>query len=382
VTGSRAEYGLLYWLLREIKEDPNLELQLMVTGMHLSPEFGLTYQKIEQDGFIIDAKVEMLLSGDSPAAISKSIGLGLIGFADAFKALNPDIVVLLGDRFEIFAAAQAALVAHIPIAHISGGEITENALDDAIRHSISKMSYFHFVSAEAYRKRLIQLGEDPSRVVNCGDPGLENIRRLKMLSRKELSKKLKVDLSAPFFLVTYHPETPTAASPAGSVHELFSALDLFPRYRVIITKANADEGGRLINTLVDRYAELHQGRVFTFLSLGPLNYLSAMRHCEAVIGNSSSGIVEAPALLKATVNVGSRQAGRLMAKSILSCGNHREEIAKAIRHALSDDFRRSLKSAESLYGYGKTSVFIKDFLKKAELKSVKKRFYDLPDFSR
>ena len=378
VTGSRAEYGLLYWLLREIQDDPALQLQLLVTGMHLSPEFGLTYQKIEQDGFVIDAKVETLLSGDSATAVSKSMGLGLIGFADAFQRLTTDIVVVLGDRFEILAAAQAAMVARIPVAHISGGEVTEGGIDDAIRHSLTKMSHFHFVSAEPYRRRVIQMGEDPARVMNCGDPGLENIHRLKLLDREELTKALGFDLTGPFVLVTYHPETLTGVSHADAVTSIFAALDRFLQYRVVITKANADVGGRLVNQLIDDFVRLRSGRVYASSSLGQVNYLSAMRHCEAVIGNSSSGIVEAPALHRATVNIGSRQTGRLMAESIVSCGHGCEEIVQAIQRATSKNFQDRLPRTTSLYGLGRTSIFIRDYLKTAALDSVIKHFRDWP----
>lgn len=379
VTGSRAEYGLLYWLLREVRDDTAFELQIVATGMHLSHEFGLTYQQIERDGFVIDAKVEMLLSGDSATAIAKSMAIGLIGLSEAFERLRPEVVVLLGDRFEIFAAAQAAMVARIPLAHISGGEVTEGGLDDAIRHSLSKMSYFHFVSAEPYRLRVIQMGEDPARVINCGDPGVERLARTKMLSREPLSSAIGFDVSGPFFLVTYHPATLIAQQAnVDTVQQLFAALDEFPDHRVVITKANADEGGRSINDLIDRYTAEHAGRVHASASLGQLNYSSAMSHCDAVIGNSSSGIVEAPALRKPTVNIGDRQKGRLMASSIISCGNQHAEIAGAIRRAMSREFQESLTQTESLYGSGKTSVIIKDTLKTADLSSVQKAFYDAP----
>jgi UDP-hydrolysing UDP-N-acetyl-D-glucosamine 2-epimerase len=376
VTGSRAEYGLLRWLMTEIKQDADLELQLLATGMHLSPEFGLTYQQIEQDGFVIDAKVEMMLSGDSATAITKSMGVGLIGCADAFARLKPDVVVVFGDRYEIFAAAQAAMMARIPIAHISGGEITEGGIDDAIRHSLTKMAYFHFVSAEPYRQRVIQMGEDPERVWNCGDPGVENMHRLEPLSRTELSAALGFDLGGPFFLVTYHPETLTGVSNAEAMSALFAALDLFPAHRVVITKSNADEGGRMMNQMIDRYAAGQPDRVFVSMSLGQLNYSSAMRHCDAVVGNSSSGIVEAPALRKPTVNIGDRQTGRLMASSVLSCRHDRASIAEAVHEALSPAFRQRLPETESLYGHGRTSTFIKDQLKRVALTGVVKRFYE------
>ncbi len=364
--------------MQEIRDDAALQLQLLVTGMHLSTEFGLTYRQIEADGFAIDARVEMMLAGDSATSIVKSLAVGLLGCGDALDRLKPDVVVVFGDRYEIFAAAQAAMMARIPIAHISGGEITEGGIDDAIRHSLTKLAYFHFVSAEPYRQRVIQMGEAPDRVWNCGDPGVENMHRLVPLSRAELSAALECDLSGPFFLVTYHPETLTGVSNADTVSELFAALDCFPTHRVVITKSNADEGGRLINQQIDRYAAAQPGRVFASVSLGQLNYSSAMRHCAAVVGNSSSGIVEAPALRRPTVNIGDRQTGRLMAASVLCCGHDREAIGAALRQALSPAFQAALPYTQSLYGHGRTSTFIKDQLKHAALTSVVKQFHDRP----
>ncbi|MFA7238482.1 MAG: UDP-N-acetylglucosamine 2-epimerase [Sulfuricellaceae bacterium] len=379
VTGSRAEYGLLYWLMKEIQADPELQLQIIATGMHLSPEFGLTYQAIEADGFAIDAKVEMLLSSDTAVGIAKSMGLGMIGLADALDRLRPDILVVLGDRFEILAASQAALVANIPIAHISGGEITEGAIDDSIRHAISKLSNFHFVAAESYRKRVIQMGESPERVVNCGDPGLDNFERLKLLSKKELGESLGFQLSAPTFLVTYHPATLGHVAPEKGMEELIQALDRFPQAKVILTKPNADAGGRILSRMVDAYAAANPERVLAATSLGQLRYLSAMRHCDAVVGNSSSGIVEAPAIKKPTVNIGNRQTGRLMAESIINCREDADEIAQAIALALSDEFERKLAETESLYGNCDASAQIKRYLKEVSLgSSSAKHFYDLP----
>jgi UDP-hydrolysing UDP-N-acetyl-D-glucosamine 2-epimerase len=377
VTGSRAEYGLLFWLIREIADDPGLELQLVVTGMHLAPEFGYTVRLIEQDGFLIAGKVDLLVSGDSPTVISKSIGLGVIGFADHFERLKPDVLVVLGDRFEVFAAAQAAMVARIPIAHISGGEITEGGIDDVIRHGLSKMAYFHFVSAEPYRRRVIQLGEHPSRVMNFGDPGVESVVRAEPMGREELSEALGFELGGPFFLVTYHPETLGDASPDAAVGELLTALDRFPDHRVVVTKANADAGGRSINAAIDRWAERQQERVFVSASLGQRNYSSAMRHCAAVVGNSSSGIVEAPVMSVATVNVGTRQAGRLMAESIVTCGPARSEIEAAIRQVLAPAFQERLPNIKPVYGQGDTARLIKDFLKSEVVIDLTKTFYDL-----
>ena len=379
VTGGRAEYGLLYWLMKEIQADPDLQLQVIATGMHLSPEFGLTYQAIEADGFAIDARVEMLLSSDTAVGIAKSMGLGVIGFADALDRLRPDIMVVLGDRFEILAASQAALVANIPIAHISGGEITEGAIDDTIRHAISKLSNFHFVAAESYRKRVIQMGESPERVVNCGDPGLDNFERMKLMSKKELEDSLGFSLSEPTFLVTYHPATLGEIAPEKGMEELIKALDRFPQAKVILTKPNADTGGRVLSRMVDAYAAANPGRVFATTSLGQLRYLSAMRHCDAIVGNSSSGIVEAPAIKKPTVNIGNRQKGRLMAESIINCREDADEIAQAIALALSGEFKGKLAGTESRYGNCNASAQIKRYLKEVSLGATSaKRFYDLP----
>lgn len=379
VTGSRAEYGLLYWLMKEIQVDPDLRLQVVATGMHLSPEFGLTYRVIEQDGFNLDAKVEMLLSSDTPVGVAKSVGLGTIGFADVYDRLRPDIVVVLGDRFEILAAAQAAMVAEIPIAHISGGEVTEGAIDDSIRHAVTKMSYFHFVAAEAYRARVIQMGEHPSRVINCGDPGLDNLERLTLLSRDELARELKFPLGSHYFLVTYHPATLGSLDPVSAMQELTTALDRFPHVQIVITKPNADAGGRELGKMVDEYSARHPGRVFACTSLGQLRYLSAMKHCDVVVGNSSSGIVEAPGLKKPTVNMGDRQKGRLRASSIIDCAESAEAITEAIGIALSKEFAQVVSQTESLYGNSNASNQIKDFLKRADCpKRISKRFYDVP----
>lgn len=378
VTGSRAEYGLLYWLMKEIQDDSDLELQVIATGMHLSPEFGLTYRVIEEDGFIINAKVEMLMSSDTPVGITKSIGLGVIGFADVLDRLKPDIMVVLGDRYEILAAAQAAMVARIPIAHISGGEKTEGVMDEAIRHSITKMSHIHFVSAEPYRKRVIQLGETPKMVYNYGDPGLENIKRLKLLNRKELEKSLNFKLGAKNILVTYHPVTLSEKDSGEVINNLFKALDDYPEAKIIITKPNADTGGRVINRMIDEYARRQPDRVYACTSLGQIRYLSVMKYCDVVVGNSSSGIVEAPFMRKPTVNIGDRQRGRLKAQSIIDSDEIFDAIYSAIGKALSPEFQQLLSKFESLYGTGKVSHKIKELLKTVNLEGiVLKAFYDL-----
>jgi len=377
VTGTRAEYGLLFWLMKEIDNDSKLQLQLIVTGMHLSPEFGLTYDVIEKDGFHIDEKVEMLLSSDSTVGIAKSIGLGIIGFADAFARLNPDIVVLLGDRFEILAAAQAAMVARIPIAHLHGGETTEGVIDEAIRHAITKMAHFHFVAAEPYRRRVIQLGEFPQQVMNYGTLGLDNIKRFNLLNKKDFESAINFKLGELAFIVTYHPVTLNEEGIKPYLN-LFEALKQFPHANIIFTKSNADTNGRIINNLIDDFVSNNIKRSVVYTSLGQLRYLSALKHVDVIIGNSSSGIIEAPAFKKPTVNIGDRQQGRLCAKSIINCNNDTKSIVTAIEKALSPSFQKSLKRVKSVYGDGDTSVNIKEYLKTVSLKNIlKKKFYDL-----
>lgn len=377
VTGTRAEYGLLYWLMKEIENDEELELQIIVTGMHLSHEFGLTYKQIEEDGFKINSKVEMLLSSDTPVSIAKSVGLGVIGFADALENLKPDILVVLGDRFEILSVVQSAMIAGIPIAHIHGGEITEGAIDDSIRHAITKMSQLHFVAAEPYRQRVIQLGENPARVFNFGTPGLDNIKRLPLLDREQFQDSIDFSLGKINFLVTYHPVTLNKDS-SKAAEELLYAMDKYPEAKIIITKANADAGGREINRIIDRYAFNQPDRVRAYETLGQVRYLSAIKHCDIVIGNSSSGIIEAPFFKKPTVNIGDRQKGRLRAKSVLDCRENGEEIFETIQKALSPEFYDSLNEIISPYGEGDTSSNIKETLKNTDIQSILiKKFHDI-----
>ena len=380
VTGSRAEYGLLCWLMKEIDADPDLQLQIIVTGMHLSPEFGLTYQQVEADGFTIDVKVEMLLSSDSPVGIAKSMGLGVIGFADALDQLKPDILVLLGDRFEILAAAQAAMVARIPIAHIHGGETTESAFDEGIRHAITKMAQWHFVAAEPYRKRVVQLGEAPDRVFQFGAPGLDHLQHLNWMDRLALETSLTIVLNASIFLVTYHPETLGHKEPVSAMNELLAALDEFPDAAVIFTYPNADTGGRALIKRIDQWVATNTLRAKAFVSLGQQRYLSLMREAAVIIGNSSSGLTEAPALKRATVNIGDRQKGRLKASSVIDASEEKESIVAAITKALSEEFRAGLPSTKSVYGSGEVSRRIKDTLKTVALqgqKALPKKFFDI-----
>lgn len=377
VTGTRAEYGLLYWLMKRLKNDPEVTLQIVATGMHLSPEFGLTVQQIEKDNFFINEKVEMLLSGDTPTAITKSIGLGVISFADAFNRLAPDVIVVLGDRFEIFAAAQAAMIMRIPIAHIHGGELTEGLIDDPIRHSITKMSHIHFTATEEYKKRVIQMGEQPSTVYNVGTLGLEGIKNLTLLNKEDLSKSIGFSLNK-YFLVTLHPTTLENSTAEKQIQVLLDALNEFPEYQVIFTKTNADTDGRVINQYIENYVKENPNKTCVFDSLGQLRYLSAIQHCNAVIGNSSSGLLEVPFFRKPTVNIGIRQGGRLKAESIIECDFDVNNIIKAVNKAVSEKFNKQIQHIELLYGEGNTSEQILNILKQVELENITiKKFYDL-----
>lgn len=378
VTGTRAEYGLLYWLMKEIQADDELELQIIATGQHLSPEFGLTYKNIEADGFAINAKVEMLLSSDSPVGIAKSVGLGTIGFADALARLQPDIMVLLGDRFEALAAAQTAMILRIPIAHIHGGETTEGAIDEAIRHSITKMAQIHFVSEPEYRDRVIQLGENPESVFEVGAAGIDNIVRLKLLSLQDLEKQINFSLDKKFFLVTYHPETLTGKSPVEDLKTLFAVFDEFPEYKLIFTQANSDAGGRIINEQIEAYAKNNKERVLLVKSLGQLRYLSAMKLCAAVVGNSSSGLLEAPVFHVPTINIGDRQKGRKRYPSVIDCNEDKQQLLSAIQSLRDSKFLQKIQSMEIPHTDGKIAVTMKDMLKQAELSNIcQKKFYDL-----
>lgn len=379
VTGSRAEYGLLYPLLKEIKADSELALQLVVTGMHLSPEFGLTYKEIMNDDFQIDEKVEMLLSSDSQVAITKSMGLGLIGFADVFNRLQPDIVVLLGDRYEIMIAAQAAMIANIPIAHLHGGESTEGCVDEAIRHSITKMSHLHYVSTEQYRNRVIQLGEQPDRVFNVGAIGLDNIRQLDFLSKEKFEESIDFKLGKVNFMVTYHPVTLNERGSEELTKQLMVALNHFPQASIIFTKPNADADGRIITHLIDEFVRNNPERTAAFQSLGKLRYLSALNYIDVVIGNSSSGVIEVPMFKKPTVDIGNRQKGRIKGTSIIETAENSEEIINAITRALDPEFRKThVEQSENLYGDGMTAEKIKRSLKYCDLKEIlNKSFYEV-----
>jgi len=378
VTGSRAEYGLLSPLLQEFEKDRDIKLQLVVTGMHLSPEFGLTVEAIERDGYPIEDKIEMQLSSDTPSAITKSMGVGLIGFADAFRRLTPDLVVILGDRYEMLVVAQAAMLATIPIAHVHGGESTQGAIDEAIRHAITKMSHIHFTASEAYRRRVIQLGEHPGRVYNLGAIGLDNIAKLKLLNQEELEDSLQFRLGRVNFLVTYHPTTLGTQSSRELTEQLLQALDEFPDARILFTMPNSDADGKIMARLVDEYVAARSERTALFASLGQLRYLSALSLADVVIGNSSSGIIEAPALGTPTVNIGNRQSGRVKGPTVIDCDTDRASVVTAIRRALASDFRAETIGKASLYGTGNVAPRMKEILKNVQLNGIlHKVFYDL-----
>lgn len=350
VTGTRAEYGLLRWIMRRIADSESLELQVVATGTHLSHQFGYTVEEIRRDGFAIAAEVHMLVSGDVDVAIAKSAGLGLIGFADAFARLAPDMVVLLGDRYEILAAAAAATLMRLPIAHIHGGEASEGAVDDAIRHAVTKMAHLHFVAAAPYGRRVVQMGEDPARVHVTGAVGLDGFLRNTLPDRDALAQRVGLPLNRPLLLVTYHPATLDRHSPLASLGELLSALDEFPEAAIILTKANADAGGAAINAELERWSGERRDRAVLISSLGQTYYLGALREAAAVIGNSSSGLIEAPAAGVPTVNLGHRQDGRLRSASVIDCPEQRSAIASAIRQALDPAFRNTAMQKEPAYG--------------------------------
>jgi GDP/UDP-N,N'-diacetylbacillosamine 2-epimerase (hydrolysing) len=376
VTGTRAEYGLLRWVMQGIKDAPELTLQVVATGMHLSPEFGLTYRDIEQDGFQIDRKVEMLTSSDTSVGIAKSMGLGLIGFADVFHELKPDLVLVLGDRFEIFSAVSAALVARIPVAHLHGGETTAGAYDEAIRHSITKMSHLHFVAAEEYLQRILQLGEQPEKIFLVGGLGVDNIKRLNLLSREGLEDALGFKLSKKNLLITFHPVTLDQSSAEEQMAELLAALGELHDTELIFTMPNADNGGRSLIKMVESFVEKHSN-AHAFTSLGQLRYLSCMSHVDAVVGNSSSGLLEAPSLQKGTINIGERQRGRLQASSVINCEPSKQEIKAALKELYNVNFQKNLHMTVNPYGEGNASKKIVDVIAGFNLQDItKKTFYD------
>ena len=377
ITGTRAEFGLLRPLIALIAKDEELQLQLIATGMHLSPEFGYTLDEIIAAGFVVDKKVECLLSSDSSVGISKSMALAISGFADALETLQPDLVVVLGDRTEILGAVIAAGMANIPIAHLHGGETTEGAYDEAIRHSITKFSHLHFTSTEAYRKRVIQLGEQPEMVFNVGAIGLDAIKNLKLLNKEEFEKSIGFKLKKRNVLITYHPVTLEKEAPIQTFENILQALDELSETGLIFTHANSDKNGRVINKMITEYVEIHRDKAVAFKSLGQLRYLSALQFVDFVIGNSSSGILEVPAFYIPTINIGDRQKGRICNESVINSNNSLEDIEKSITFALNKQFRETIQQQEMLYGNGTAAEKILKVIKEHTIISLKKPFYDI-----
>jgi GDP/UDP-N,N'-diacetylbacillosamine 2-epimerase (hydrolysing) len=376
-TGTRADYGLLKWVMKGIRADPTLKLQIIATGTHLSLDFGLTYREIEEDGFTIDRKLDILTADNTTLGVTKSVGQGVILFADALHELKPDILVLLGDRFEILAAATAALIAGIPIAHLHGGEVTEGAFDDAIRHSVTKMSQLHFVATEAYRKRVIQLGESPERIYITGGFGVDAIHKTKLLSRKKVEEALKFKFGKKNLLITFHPVTLEKNTASLQMTELLKALNSLNDTHLIITMPNADPESRKLMGLI-RTFEVDRPNVRVYNSLGQLLYLSCINQVDGVVGNSSSGLAEVPSFKKGTINIGDRQRGRLKADSVIDCEPKHDQILNAVNKLYSSNFQKTLKNIRNPYGQGNASQILLDVIKRTNLSKInKKSFYDL-----
>ena len=377
VTGTRAEYGLLRWLMDGINKSTKLDLQIVATGMHLSPEFGLTYQEIENDGFKIDRKIEMLVSSDSANGIVKSMGLGMIGFTDALTELKPDLIVVLGDRYEIFTAVTAAMIFRTPVAHLHGGEATEGLIDESIRHSITKMSHLHFVAAEEYKKRVIQLGEQPDNVFLVGGLGIDNIVKLNLLERKDFEKSIDFKLGIKNLLITFHPVTLEKNTSEKQMNEILIALKELKHTHLIFTMPNADTDGRIIFQMIENFVNNHP-HAKSFTSLGQLRYLSCIKHVDGVIGNSSSGLAEVPTFKKGTINIGDRQRGRIKAESVIDCKPTTKSISDAIKKLYSSEFQQKLKTVKNPYGSGGASEAIVKTLENISLKTIlKKKFYNM-----
>ncbi len=379
ITGSRAEYGLLKPLIKRIKKGGRFKLEIIVTGQHLVSQYGLTFREIEKDGFSISKKVKILSAGDSDRSVTQSVALGVSKFGKIFSKERPDLLIVLGDRFEIFAAVSAAYIFKIPIAHLHGGELTSASMDDAFRHAITKMSMMHFVSTPEYKRRVVQLGEDPQRVFSVGAIGIDSIKDMELLSIFELQKQLVFKFGKKNLLVTFHPVTLEGHTSAFQFNELLSALDNFKDLKIIFTKPNADVGSLVISSMIDEYVKLNRHRAKAFISLGTLKYLSLIRNIDAVVGNSSSGIIEVPSFGKPTVNIGNRQRGRIRAKSVIDSKPQKKEILNAIKKALSPEFTKFCKTVNNPYGKGNTAGKIYRVIKNNinSLDNVQKTFYTI-----
>lgn len=378
VTGTRAEYGLLYWLMKGIEADAELELQLIITGMHLSPEFGLTYKEIEEE-FSIDEKIDIDLSDDSPLGIANSMALMQVGATKALSKLQPDILVLLGDRYEIFSAASAALISTIPIVHIHGGETTEGAYDEAFRHSITKMSHLHFTATDAYKNKVIQLGEEPQRVFNVGGMGIESIKRLQLLSKEAFEESIDFKLNKKNILITFHPVTLEVATAKEQFSSLLEAIDELKETNIIFTKANSDTDGKVINQMIDEYVTHNPHKSIAFTSLGQLRYFSALQFIDAVVGNSSSGLLEAPSFKIGTINIGDRQKGRIKAQSVIDAQASILSIRQTFNKLYTTEFQELLVNVTNPYeSQTYPSQTIVQVLKQHDIKNImKKKFYNM-----
>ena len=372
VTGSRADYGLLRWLMQEIKEDPDLELQILATGMHLSETFGSTYKEIESDGFKINEKIAVLSGDDSGLSLAKSISLGISGCAEAFERLKPDLIIVLGDRFEIFAASTAALVLTIPVAHLHGGEVTVGAIDESFRHSITKMSHIHFVAAEEYKNRVIQLGENPELVFNVGGLGVDAISKINLLTKEEFENKRGVSFSKRNLLITFHPVTLEDGSAEKQMNELLSALSELNETTLIFTLPNADTGGLVIISEIEKFVEDHSN-AYSFKSLGQVDYLSCINLVDGVVGNSSSGLTEVPSFRKGTINIGDRQKGRLLATSVIAAKPFKDDIKSALNILYSASFQEELITSKNPYGEAGSSKKIYKIIKEINLEVIQKK---------
>lgn len=381
VTGSRAEYGLLSGLLRRLQADPQIDLQILATAMHLNPDFGLTYREIEADGFTA-TKVPLPVDGGDALQTAHALGEGTSAIADALYRMKPQLVVVLGDRIELLAVASACLILRIPLAHIHGGEITEGAIDDSIRHAVTKMAHLHFPAAEAYRRRIVQMGEPESHVFHTGALGIDNIDEIPPIAEDDLRSDLEFNWQPPLIVATYHPETATTAAPEGGCIALLNALDTFPEASIVLTKANADPGGRIINEMIDSWVAPRSERARVFASLGMRRYLSLLRYADVMVGNSSSGIIEAPAVGLPTVNIGDRQKGRLRAASIIDCPTEVQAISDAIRLALSADFHLRARKQTPPYGRGGAAEKIHTVLRSWPLSDLNRKNFADPQYGR
>ena len=381
VTGTRAEYHLLFPLLKRLKKDPELKLTLAVTGAHLNEAYGNTYRDIERDGFFIDAKIDILQKEDKIHDINTAMSKAIEGFDVFLSKQRPDLIILLGDRYELLSVAIVAMNYQIPIAHIHGGETTEGAIDECIRHAITKMSYLHFTSCEEYRNRVIQLGENPDRVFNVGGLGVENAKNVKLMTLDELERSLDFSLKERFAVVTFHPVTLEDDTAEDDFLKLLQALEQTDHLKIIFTKANADAGGLRINSLIDAYVGKRPEQCIAVYSLGLVRYLTALKYAAIVIRNSSSGILETPSFGVPTVNIGDRQKGRIQAQNIINCQVKTEAIVNAIRKGLDEQFKDYAANAVNPYGEGHASEQIVKIIKQVLYTSninLKKQFYNIP----